>query len=55
MDNTFKFSKFGSANFESNVGPEGMGEGISSSYNTIWSCVFTLDPIKEVNREIWLI
>lgn len=32
-----------------------MGEVISSSYNTIWACVFTLDPLKEIKNEIWLI
>lgn len=55
MDDKFKFSKFGKMSFQSSVGPEPMGEVISSSYNTIWSCVFTLDPIKEVKNEIWLI
>lgn len=55
MDNKFKFSKFSKMSFENIVGPEPMGEVISTSYNTIWSCVFTLDPIKEVKNEIWLI
>jgi hypothetical protein len=55
LDNKFKFSKFGKKSFENNVGPEPMGEVIGSSYNTIWACVFHLDPIKEVKNEIWLI
>ena len=24
-------------------------------YESLWSCVFTLDTIKRVNREIWMV
>ena len=55
MDDQFKFSKFSKMSFQNTVGPEPMGDVISTSYNTIWACVFTLDPVKEIKNEIWLI
>ena len=24
-------------------------------YETLWSCIFTLDTIKRVNKEIWMV
>lgn len=40
---------------DSDVNWEEMGNIIENSYNTLWSCIFTLDSMKEVNNEIWLI
>lgn len=32
-----------------------MGDVITTSYNTLWSTVFVMDPIKKVNNEIWIV
>merc|ERR1711935_216035 len=32
-----------------------MGDVITTSYNTLWSIVFVLDPVKKVNNEIWIV
>lgn len=37
------------------VAREEMGDVIKTSYNTLWSTIFVLDPIKKVNNEIWIV
>lgn len=55
MYNKMKLKKIGKMKRDSDVNWEEMGNIIENSYNTIWSCIFTLDSMKEVNNEIWLI
>jgi len=55
MKDKMKISSLGKLSLENEVGRENMGEVIGDSYNTLWSIVFTLDPIKKVSNEIWMI
>ena len=55
MKDKIKVSNLGKLSLENEVKRENIGEVIGDSYNTLWSIVFTLDPIKKVNNEVWMI
>lgn len=55
MDDTISVSKFGKTSTENSVKREAMGYQIDTNYNTLWSVVFTMDPVKKINREVWLV
>lgn len=55
MYDGYKISSFNKVSKDGNVGMEPMGEVIGTGYNTLWSCMFTLDPVKKVNTETWLV